>query len=76
MEPDISIIMLAAAFFALALLVVLLRSLRMPDEHVKEQKRRDELRRMLLKSKLQPSLDDHNETDRGSPAEGPPDQVH
>ncbi|MBN1308350.1 MAG: hypothetical protein JXA18_10565 [Chitinispirillaceae bacterium] len=76
MEPDISIIALAAAVFFLALLVVLLRSLRLPDEHVHTRNRRDVLRRILLKKKLHPSSDDREGKGRGNPSEQPPDQVH
>ena len=76
MEIDISIITLAIIFFVLALLMVLLLSLRMPHEHSHKQNRRNELRQMLLKNRLQPSLDDRNETEPGNPTERPSDQVH
>ena len=71
MEPDISIIALLAALFGLILIVITVRSFRMPEEHYKNRRQRDELRQLLLKNRLTVPVDDDVEVEGGKPGDKP-----
>lgn len=62
MVIDISIIALIAAFFALVALAVIMKSLRMPEGHYQTNRRRNELRQLLLQSRMPPPPDRGSET--------------
>lgn len=54
MEPDTTIIILALCMFVLMILVAIMRYMRLPPEHVETKRKRDEMRRMLVKKKVIP----------------------
>jgi predicted RND superfamily exporter protein len=54
MEPDGVMVVLGVAVAVLVALMVVLRYLRLPPEHAEMRRRRDELRRMLVRQRVIP----------------------
>ena len=58
MPIELLIFLLIAVLFALVLLAVIIGSLRMPTEHVKQQKEREVLRQKVLKLQMAAMTED------------------
>lgn len=55
MEPDETLRLLIICVFVLLALTVVVRYLRLPPEHAEALRRREEIRRMLVKQRVIPS---------------------